>query len=56
MRTLSGVGAVIWFVGLVVLAINALGDSGTPTLTHIDTLGMAMSISGAILALGPKYD
>lgn len=54
MRTLAGIGAATWLTGIVVLVFNAIGDSGTPTITHIDTLGLAMSVSGAILVLGSK--
>jgi xanthine/uracil/vitamin C permease (AzgA family) len=54
MQTLAGLGAFIWFIGLSTLAINVFGDSGTPTITHVDTLGLGMCVSGAILALGSR--
>jgi hypothetical protein len=37
-----------------VLIINTVGDSGTPAITHVDVLGLGMSVSGAILARGLK--
>lgn len=52
MNTLSTIGAFVWFIGLCVLIINTVGDSGTPTVSHVDVLGLGMSVSGAILARG----
>lgn len=54
MRNLTATGSFICLIGLLVLVINVFGDSGTPTLSHVDTLGLGMAISGAILALGPR--
>lgn len=33
---------------------NAVGDSSTPTVSHVDVLGLGMSVSGAILARGSE--
>ncbi|MGN6574722.1 MAG: hypothetical protein ACTHKG_03465 [Nocardioides sp.] len=54
MNTLPAVGAFVFLLGTLILIINAVGDSGTPTVTHVDVLGLAMSVSGAILARGSK--
>lgn len=54
MRASSEFGSLLSFIGLVVLVINAIGDSGTPAPSHVDTLGLAMAISGSILALGSR--
>ena len=54
MNTLPMIGAFVWFIGLCVLIINTVGDSGTPAITHVDVLGLGMSVSGAILARGLK--
>lgn len=54
MNTLPTIGALVWFIGLCVLIINTVGDSGTPTVSHVDVLGLGMSVSGAILARGSK--
>jgi hypothetical protein len=54
MNSLAVIGAFVWFAGLVVLIINTVGDSGTPSVTHVDVLGLSMSVSGAILARGAK--
>lgn len=54
MSNLPAIGAFIWFIGLVVLIVNTVGDSGIPTVSHADMLGLAMSGSGAILARGSK--
>jgi hypothetical protein len=54
MSNLPAIGAFVWFIGLVVLIVNTIGDSGTPTVSHVDVLGLAMSVSGAILARGSK--
>lgn len=48
------IGAYLCFIGLFVLIINTVGDSGTPTVSHVDLLGLAMSVSGAILVRGSK--
>jgi hypothetical protein len=54
MTTLTTIGAFVWFIGLIVLIINTIGDSGTPTVSHVDVLGLAMTVSGAVLARGAK--
>ena len=54
MSNLPAIGAFVWFIGIAVLIINTVGDSGTPTVTHVDVLGLALSVSGAILARGAK--
>ena len=54
MNNLSAIGAFVWFIGIAVLVVNTIGDSGTPTITHVDVLGLALSVSGAILARGAK--
>ena len=54
MSNLSTIGVFVWFVGLVVLVVNTGGDSGTPTVSHVDVLGLAMSVSGAVLARGSR--
>ncbi|WP_168218418.1 hypothetical protein [Nocardioides eburneiflavus] len=54
MNTLPALGAVLCFIGLLVLVVNTVGDSGTPTVSHVDVLGLAMSVSGAILARGSR--
>ena len=54
MNTLPAIGAFVWFVGIFVLIVNTVGDSGTPTISHVDVLGLGMSVSGAILARDSK--
>ncbi len=54
MRFLPEIGSLICFIGLAVLVLSAIADSATPTLDHVDTLGLGMAISGAILTLGAK--
>lgn len=54
MHTLPTIGAFVWFMGLCVLIINTVGDSGPPTVSHVDVLGLGMSVPGAILARGLK--
>jgi len=53
-NNLPAIGAFVWFIGLFVLIVNTVGDSGTPTVSHVDVLGLAMTVSGAILARGSK--
>jgi hypothetical protein len=54
MTSLPAIGVFVWFVGLAVLIINTVGDSGTPTVSHVDVLGLGMIVSGAVLARGSK--
>ena len=54
MSNLPAIGALAWFLGIAVLIVNTIGDSGTPTVSHVDFLGLALSVSGAILARGAK--
>lgn len=49
MSNLAAIGAFVWFIGIVVLIVNTVGDSSTLTVYHVDVLGLAMSVSGAIL-------
>ncbi len=56
MDIIPGVGPLEWALGLLVLVVNAVGDSGTPELTHVDTLGLAMAVSGAIVACAPSKE
>lgn len=42
----------VWLAGLCVLILNTVVDSGTPSVSHVDVLGLGMAVSGAILARG----
>jgi hypothetical protein len=54
MNNLPVLGAFVCLIGLFVLVVNTVGDTGTPTVSHVDVLGLAMSVSGAILARGSR--
>jgi len=52
MRTLATIGSFLWLSGLVLLVAVSIADSATPQLDHTDVLFLAMTISGAVLAVG----
>ena len=52
MRHLAAIGSFLWVTGLVLLVAVSIGDSATPQLDHTDVLFLAMTISGAVLAVG----
>ncbi len=56
MDIVPGIGPFVWLLGVGVLIVNAVGDSGTPELTHFDTLGLGLAVSGAILACAPSKE
>jgi hypothetical protein len=54
MSNLPAIGKYMWGMGMLMLIVITIGDARTPTVEHVDVLALAMSVSGAILARGPK--